>query len=127
MMDVIEVNWTEDPWREIQGYELVGGLVGSDGYLYEADRTEEIGWLPQCSIWSQLQVWCACHRCRLCVLKMRHSRSRLFATRDDGAFEQAKQLLLTDPAAGEKIGRAYRESLGASQGNVDSNSRGRHS
>ena len=106
-MDVIDVQWTPDQWQQIQGYEQIGSVTGADGYLYTTDREKETGRAPYCSIWAQLQQWCACHQCRRYFLKAQHSRKRIFSTRSDDKFEQAKHALLTDPNAREKMESAY--------------------
>ncbi len=106
-MDVIDVKWTPEQWQQIQGYEQLDSLSGADGYLYTTERKKETGRSPYCSIWVQLQQWCACHQCRVYFLKAQHSRKKLFSTRSDDEFEQAKHLLLTDPNAGEKMESAY--------------------
>ncbi|MCP4399402.1 MAG: hypothetical protein GY801_19145 [bacterium] len=111
IMDVIDVKWTPDQWQQIQGYEQVGSLNGADGYLYTIDREKETGRAPHCSIWVQLQQWCACHQCRVYFLKAQHSRKRIFSTRSDDEFEQAKHVLLTDPKASDKMELAYNERL----------------
>lgn len=107
VMDVIDVPWTTEQWQQIQGYEMVGGLTGADGCLYAIDREKETGRAPYCSIWVQLQEWCACHQCHVYFLKAQHSRKKLFSTRSDDEFEHAKQLLLTDPDARENMEAAY--------------------
>jgi hypothetical protein len=111
IMDVIDVQWTPDQWQQIQGYEQIGSVTGADGYLYTTDREKETGSAPRCSIWVQLQQWCACHQCRVYFLKAQHSRKMLFSTRSDDEFEHAKQLLLTEPTAREQMEAAYEERL----------------
>ena len=93
--------------------EMIDALTGADGYLYVTERRKQSGSMPFCSIWSQLQIWCACHNCRRYFLKARHSRRQVFATRDDDEFDMAKHLLLSDPAAGQAIEAAHKESYDA--------------
>ena len=110
IMDVIDVKWTPDQWQQIQGYEQLDSLNGADGYLYTTDIRKETGSAPYCTIWVQLQIWCACHQCRLYFLKAQHSRRQIFASRNDDKFEKAKRLLLTLPNACEELEAAYKAS-----------------
>jgi hypothetical protein len=111
IMDVIDVQWTPEQWQQIQGYEQVGSMTGADGYLYTIDREKETGSAPRCSIWAQLQEWCACHQCRVYILKAQHSRRMVFSTRSDDEFEQAKHALLTDPNTRERMESANEKIL----------------
>lgn len=113
VMDVMEVKWTPEEWLEVQKYEMIDALSGADGYLYATERRKETGSLPFCSIWAQLQIWCACHNCRRYFLKARHSRRQVFATPDDEEFDRVKHSLLSDPGAGEAIESAYKEAYEA--------------
>lgn len=108
-MKDVEVKWTPDDWQEIQGYEQIDSLNGADGFLYVTEMRKETGKAPFCSIWAQLQVWCACHKCRLYFLKAKHSRRQVFASRDTDEFEKAKELLRTVPTAGDEIESAYKK------------------
>ena len=119
VMDDIEVKWTPEQWKEAQGFDQVDSLKGADGYLYTSDYSKESGALPYCSIWAQIQLWCACHKCRMCFLKEKYSRKQIFGSRDKEEFDKAKQLLITVPAAGAELEKTYQHLYDTMGGRVD--------
>lgn len=113
IMDTIDAKWTPDEWLATLKHEMIDAVTGADGYLYTTETTRDSGSLPRHSIWAQLQVWCACHKCRRYFLKALHSRRQVLATRDTDEFDKARDLLIRDPKAGEAIESAYRQAYEA--------------
>jgi len=110
-MKVIDVPWTPEEWKQIQGYELIDGFKGADGNLYNVDFEKEVGGTTHYTIHAHIQSWTACHSCRLYFLNARYMREMLFATVQKDEFDEAKRSLLSDPKAREKLELAYKERL----------------
>ena len=110
-MEVINVKWTPEEWQQKQGYELIGGFTGADGNLYSTDTERRGGSITHYFIHSHSQRWYICHACRLYFLGARYLREMVFSSIRKEEFEEAKNSILTDPKAGEKIESAYQERL----------------
>ena len=110
IMDVIDVQWTPDQWQQIQGYELMGSIIGADGKLYTIEKEKKAG-STHYFIYAHFQQWCACHQCQVYFLKAQYWQKMLFTTIREDEFEHAKHSLLTDPNARENMEAAYNERL----------------
>jgi len=110
IMDVIDVKWTPEQWQQIQGYELLENFKGADGNLYTTEREKRAG-STHYFIHAHIQRWYACHQCCLYFLNAKYLREMLLSTIYKEEFEQAKQSLLTDPEASEKMDLAYKARL----------------
>ena len=109
-MTILDVQWTPEQWKSVQGYDLIDGFMGADGNLYNMDIEKQAG-SAHYAIHSHSQRWVACHSCRLHFLKERYMREMLFTTVRKNEFEDAKRSLLSDPKAREKMKKAYEERL----------------
>lgn len=109
-MEIIDVKWTPEQWKQVQGYELLGSFKGADGNLYTIEKQKR-GGSTTYFIHSHIQSWTVCHQCRTYFLNAKYMREMLFSTIDKEEFEQAKQLLLSDPKASENMELAYKEGL----------------
>ena len=112
-MNIVDVKWTPQQWKEIQGYELIDGFEGADGNLYTIEK-EKTRTSTHYFIHGHIQQWCACHACHLYFLKKQYWQQMLFSSIYEDEFEQAKHAVLTDPHASEKMLAAYQARL---QGN----------
>jgi hypothetical protein len=114
IMDVIDVKWTPEEWKQIQGYELFENFKGADGNLYTTEREKSAG-STHYFIHAHIQRWYACHQCRLYFLNARYLRETLLSTIYEDEFEEAKRSLLSDPEANKKIEAAYKARLQGGQ------------
>lgn len=110
IMDTIVKSWTPDEWKKIQGYDLLKSFKGADGKLYTTER-EKQGGSTTYFIHAHIQRWYACRQCNVYFLNAKYSQEMIFSTIIKEDFEQAKQSLLTDIKASEKMKLAYKERL----------------
>ena len=89
-MNIIDVKWTPEQWKQIQGYELMDSFKGADGYLYNIDKEKQPG-STHYFIHAHLQRWIACHQCRVYFLNAKYMREMIFSTIYEKDFKQAKQ------------------------------------
>ena len=47
-MAVLDVKWTPEQWKSVQGYDLIDGFRGADGSLYSTDIDRKGGIRPLC-------------------------------------------------------------------------------
>jgi hypothetical protein len=109
-VEVVDVKWTPEEWQQKQGYELIGGFTGADGNLYSIETLRRPGSITY-FIHSHSQRWYVCHACRLYFLGARYLRGTVFSSIREEEFEEAKNSILTDPKASEKMEAAYQERL----------------
>ena len=109
-MDVLDVKWTPEEWQHKQGYELIGSFTGADGNLYTAEKEKKAG-STHYFIHAHFQRWYVCHPCRSYFLNAKYLRGTLFSTIDGKEFEEAKNSVLSDPKAGDKMEAAYQKRL----------------
>ena len=110
IMDVIDMKWTPEQWKQIQGYELFENFKGADGNLYTTEREKSAG-STHYFIHAHIQRWYACHQCCLYFLNAKYLRETLLSTIYEDEFEEAKRSLLSDPEASKKMDLAYKARL----------------
>ncbi|MBN1782921.1 hypothetical protein JW948_17440 [bacterium] len=110
-MEMLDVQYTHEQWKQVMQYDLVGGYRGADGFLYSDDKERRSGSAPHYMIHAHLQTWSACHECRRTFLKTKYWRETPFTTIDENEYQEAKRSVLSDPGARDKMLKAYQDRL----------------
>lgn len=109
-MQVIDVKWSPEEWKQIQQYELLANFKGADGKLYTIEKEKRSG-STHYFIHAHIQRWYACHHCKLYFLGAPYYQEMLFSSIYEDEFKEAKQAVLSDPQASEKMKQAYMNRL----------------
>lgn len=109
-MQVIDVKWSPEEWKRVQKYELLDNFKGADGKLYTIEKEKRSG-STHYFIHAHMQRWYACHHCRLYFLDAPYFQEMLFSSIYEEEFKEARQAVLSDPHASEKMKQAYMDRL----------------